>query len=120
MTTGNLHLHTLSSELAMATIVGSTNTLHTRFEEGVAVVYRQLLTLRNWPAADDFDDRNSVSTACLLRRQAVELVLTRFDRLSSEKTSGHRDSSRAPRGFAAWIERTLVQAPWIAACSAKR
>ena len=34
--------------------------------------------------------------------------------------SGHRDSSRAERGYAARIERTRVQAPWIAACSAKR
>ena len=34
--------------------------------------------------------------------------------------SGHRDSSRAQRGFAARVERTHVRAPWIAASSAKR
>ena len=87
MTTGNLHLHTLSSELAMSTIDGSTKTLHTRLEEGVAVVYRQLLTLRNWPAADDFDDRNSVSLPMLEEKVGMTRVIDK-SRFSSTLGTG--------------------------------
>ena len=38
----------------------------------------------------------------------------------SGPASGHRDSSRAERGFAARFERTHEREPWIAASSAKR
>ena len=70
-------------------------------------------------------DRSKQREALVAARSSAELARSAVGCVHGAKerrgpASGHREGSRAVRGFAARFERPHVREPWIAASSAKR